>query len=675
MLEAHGDRRSDPYYWLRERPEPEVIAYLQAENAYADGVMAGAADLQERLYHEVLGRIEETDTSAPIFYRGWWNYTRTVEGFDYEIYCRRRGSLDAPEEIVLDGNELGKGHDYFELGYVERSPDENLVAYAVDVDGSELHELRFRNLATRADLEDEIHGVHYGAAWSADSLTFFYVRPDAAMRPYQVWRHRLGMAPDEDVLVFQEDDERFEVNVEPSKSERFIFITSASQVSSESRFLRSDEPERSLTLIEPRRANVEYSVEHQEDRFLILTNDGATDFRLMSAPVSNPCRSSWTEVVPERPGVRINFTDVHIGHVVLGQRSAGLERLEVLDTQTGGLDMVQQPDAAYTAFPGSSPSYDSHVMRFFYTSLTAPWSAVDYDMKTRERTVVKEQPVRGGYRRDDYATERLWATAPDGVRVPITLVYKLLAGDGEVAVQPAKARPLLLYGYGAYEHSNDPMFDPARLSLLDRGFVFAIAHVRGGGEMGREWYDKGKLLCKRNTFSDFIACAEHLVAEGYTSASRLAIRGRSAGGLLVGAVLNERPELFTCAVAQVPFVDALTTMLDSKLPLTVNEYDEWGNPAELEYYRYIKSYSPFDNVRSASYPALLVTGGLNDPRVSYWEPAKWVARLRTVNLGDGPILLKTQMGAGHMGPSGRYESWREEAFVMAFVVSQLGLDG
>jgi oligopeptidase B len=667
VLEAHGDRRSDPYYWLRERQDPEVIAYLEAENAYADGVMSGAADLQEKLYREVLGRIEETDTSAPIFYRGWWNYTRTVEGLDYEIYCRRRGSMDATEEIVLDGNELARGHDYFELGYVERSPDEDLVAYAVDVDGSERHELRFRNLTTSADLEDEIHGVYYGAAWSADSLTFFYVRPDAAMRPYQVWRHRLGSAADDDVLVFQEDDERYEVNVEPSKTERFIFITSASQVSSECRFLRSDDLERSPTLVEPRRANVEYSVEHQEDRFLILTNDGATNFRLMSAPVSSPRRSSWSELVPERSGVRINFTDVHKSHVVLGQRSDGLERLEVLDTQTGELHIVQQPDAAYTAFPGSSPSYDSEVMRFFYTSLTAPWSAVDYDMSTRQRTVVKEQPVRGGYSRDDYATERLWATARDGVRVPISLVYRrdLHAGRS----------PLLLNGYGAYEHSNDPMFDPARLSLLDRGFVFAIAHVRGGGEMGREWYENGKLLCKRNTFNDFIACAEHLVAAGYTSSSRLAIRGRSAGGLLVGAVLNERPDLFTCAVAQVPFVDALTTMLDDKLPLTVNEYDEWGNPAELEYYRYIKSYSPYDNVHSARYPALLVSGGLNDPRVSYWEPAKWVARLRTVNLGDGPILLKTQMGAGHMGPSGRYESWREEAFVMAFVLSQLGLDG
>ncbi len=509
--------------------------------------------------------------------------------------------------------------------------------------------------------------MYYGAAWAADSRTFFYVKPDATTRPYQVWRHRLGSASGADELVFQEDDERFEVGVEPSKSERYIFITTSSQVSSETHFLRSDAPVATPILIEPRRENIEYSVDHQEDRFLLLTNDGATNFRLMAAPTTSPGRASWTDVVPERARVRLNFTDVHQHHVVLGQRSEGLERLEVLDTDSGELHVVDQPDAAYTAFPGSSPDYASRVMRFFYTSLTAPWSAVDYDMDTRERTVVKEQLVRGGYDRNDYVTERLWASSHDGVEVPISVVFRR-----DLRREHA---PLLLNGYGAYEHSNDPMFDPARLSLLDRGFVFAIAHVRGGGEMGREWYEQGRLLHKGNTFEDFVACADQLIAEGYTTPGALAIRGRSAGGLLMGAVLNLRPELFACAVAQVPFVDALTTMLDDKLPLTVNEYDEWGNPQEPAFYRYIRGYSPYDQVRPAEYPAILATGALNDPRVSYWEPAKWVARLRTVNQGDRPILLKTQMGSGHMGPSGRYESWREEAFVMAFVISQLGLDG
>ena len=664
VLESNGDRRIDPFYWLREKDDADVIAYLEAENEYADAVTAPAADLQDKLYDEIVGRIQETDTSAPTFFKGWWHYTRTVEGLDYEIYCRREASMEAPEQVLLDGNELARGHEYFDLGYVERSPDEQLLAYATDLNGSERYELRFRNLVTGADLEDVVRDVYYGAAWSADSKTFFYVRPDAAMRPFQVWRHRLGTPGEQDVIVLEEGDERFELGVEATKSERYIIFTSASQVTSESRFLRTDDPEAEPVMVEPRRDGIEYSVDHQEDRFLILTNDGALNFRLMAAPTASQGRASWIEVVPERPGVRLNFTDVHKSHVVLGERSDGLQQLEVLNCAGGEMYVVEQPDAAYTAFPGSNPNYDSTVMRFFYTSLTAPFSAIDYDMRTRERTLIKEQPVRGGYDRTQYATERLWATATDGVRVPMSLLYgRGLKRDG--------SNPTLLYGYGAYEISMDPMFDPARLSLLDRGFVFAIAHVRGGGEMGREWYEDGKLFHKRNTFTDFVACADHLVAQRYTSPRGLAIRGRSAGGLLIGAVLNMRPELFGCAVAQVPFVDALTTMLDDKLPLTINEYDEWGNPADPELYRYMKSYSPYDNLHPAEYPALLATGGLNDPRVSYWEPAKWVAKLRTMNRGERPILLKTEMGSGHMGPSGRYDSWREEAFVMAFVMSQL----
>ena len=664
VLEAHADKRVDPYYWLRDKDDPEVIAYLEAENTYAEAVMAPTAPLQERLYRETIGRIQETDYSAPTLYKGWWTYVRTVEGLDYEIYCRRRATMDSPEEILLDGNELAKGHEYFDLGYVERSPDETLLAYAADLDGSEHHVLRFRDLATGADLEDVIRGVYYGSAWSADSRTFFYVMTDAAMRPFQVWRHTLGTATEDDALVMQEDDERFELSVEPTKSERYIVLSSTSQVTSELSILESDDPTGKPRLIEARRHGVEYSVDHQGDRFLILTNDGARNFRLMAAPVASPGRESWTEIVPERSAVRLNYTDVFVSHVVFGQRADGLQRLEVLDCATGNLHVVEQPDSAYTAFPGSDPNFDSQVMRFFYTSLTAPFSAVDYDMRTHERTVVKEQPVRGGYDRGDYATERIWAVAPDGVRVPISIVYRLgLRHDG--------SSPALLTGYGAYELSTDPMFDPVRLSMLDRGFVFAIAHVRGGGEMGREWYEDGKFLHKKNTFTDFIACAERLVELGYTNPRRLAIRGRSAGGLLMGAALNLRPDLFACAVAQVPFVDALTTMLDDKLPLTVNEFDEWGNPAEEDFYRYIKSYSPYDNVRTAAYPALLATAGLNDPRVSYWEPAKWVAKLRVLNRGDGVLLLKTQMGSGHSGPSGRYESWREEAFITAFVLDQV----
>ncbi len=674
LLEAHGDRRDDPYYWLREKDNPEVIAYLEAENSYADAVMAPSAQLQEKLYREIVGRVQETDTSAPTFFKGWWTYTRTVEGLDYEIYCRRRGSMDAAgrakgalqgvEEVILDGNELAKGHEYFDLGYVERSPNDNLLAYAVDLDGSELHELRFRDLTTGTDLEDVIRAVSYGSAWAADSRTFFYVRSDAAMRPYQVWRHVVGTPTDQDALVLQEDDEHFELSVELTKSERYLVFTSTSQVTSECRFMRSDEPTAQPQLVEPRRPDIEYSIEDQGENFLILTNDGAKNFRLMAAPVAGPGRASWTDVVRERADVRLNYIDVHAGHVVLGERSDGLQRIEVLDSASGSLHVVEQPDAAYTAFPGSNPNYDSTVMRFFYTSLSAPWSAIDYDMNTRRRELVKEQPVRGGYDRADYVTERVWADAPDGVRVPMSLVFRRgLKRDG--------SNRALLNGYGAYELSSDPMFDSGRLSLLDRGFVFVIAHVRGGGEMGRGWYEDGKFLRKTNTFSDFIACAERLVELGYTSPDRLAIRGRSAGGLLIGAVVNMRPDLFACAVAQVPFVDALTTMLDDKLPLTVNEFDEWGNPAELGFYRYIKSYSPYDNVHLADYPALVVTGGLNDPHVSYWEPAKWVAKLRFLGRGDRPVIFKTDMGAGHSGPSGRYDSWREEAFISAFVLDQV----
>ncbi|GAC1643651.1 MAG: oligopeptidase B [Candidatus Dormibacteraceae bacterium] len=654
----------DPYYWLREKDNPEVIAYLEAENTYTDAVVEPTAPLREQLYREIVGRVQETDTSAPVFDKGWWTYSRTVEGLDYEIYCRRKGSMDSPEEVLLDGNELAKGHEYFDLGYVERSPDENLLSYAVDFDGSERHELRFRDLRSGNELADTIPGVYYGAAWAADSKTFFYVRPDAAMRPYQVWRHVVGTPADQDVLVLQEDDEHFELSVELTKSERYVVFSSTSQVTGECRVVRSDAPDSEPQLVEARRHGIEYSIDHQEDRFLVLTNDGARDFRLMAAPIASPGRASWKELIPERPGVRLNAVDVHADHVVLGQRSDGLQRLEVLDCATGGLHVVAQPDPTYTAFPGSSPAYDSAVMRFFYTSLTAPFSAVDYDMRTRERTVVKEQPVRGGYNRTDYITERQWAIAPDGVRVPISIVYR----NG---LEHHGGNPALLNGYGAYELSNDPMFDPARLSLLDRGFVFAIAHVRGGGEMGRGWYEDGKFLHKTNTFTDFIACAERLVHLGLTTPDRLAIRGRSAGGLLIGAVVNLRPDLFACAVAQVPFVDALTTMLDDKLPLTVNEYDEWGNPAEPDFYRYLKSYSPYDNVHPAQYPALLVTAGLNDPRVSYWEPAKWVAKLRSTAHTARTLLLKTQMGSGHSGPSGRYESWREEAFVSAFIIDQV----
>ncbi|HSS93945.1 MAG TPA: S9 family peptidase [Candidatus Dormibacteraeota bacterium] len=668
VLTKHGDSRIDSYFWLRQKANPDVIAYLRAENEFTNEVMEPTTGIQACLYKEIVGRIQQTDTSPPTFFKGYWHYTRTVEGLDYDIHCRRKGSMEAPEEVELDANELATGHEYFELGFVEHSPDANILAYAVDLTGNELHQVRFRDLSRGHALPDVLDEVYYGSAWSADSQTFFYIRADKTMRPFQVWRHSLGTQVEEDVLVLQEDDEHFELGVELTKSERYIIFTSSSQLTSESRYLRSDHPTAEPALIEARRRGVEYSVDHQEDRFLILTNDGARNFRLVATAIDRPGRESWTDLVPERPGVRLNSTDVHKRHVVLGQRSDGLQRLEVFDTETGRLHLVEQPDSTYTAYAGSNPVYDSSVMRFFYTSLVAPWSSFDYDMNTHERVLVKEQPVAGGYDRADYITDRLWATSTDGVRVPLSIVYRRgLVLDG--------ANPTMLYGYGAYEMPSDPMFDAARLSLLDRGFVYAVAHVRGGGEMGREWYEDGKFLNKTNTFDDFIACAIALIERGYTTPRKLAIRGRSAGGLLIGAVLNARPDLFACAVAQVPFVDALTTMLDESIPLTVNEYEEWGDPNDPEFYDYMKSYSPYDNVRRTNYPAVLATAGLNDPRVPYWEPAKWVAKLRGATLSTRPILLKTDLGSGHSGPSGRYESWREEAFVSAFVVDQLGAIG
>ncbi len=668
VLARHGDERVDPYYWLRDRSDPEVIAYLEAENAHTAALTAPTQQLEEKLYQEIVSRIQETDTSAPTFYKGYWYYSRTVEGLQYSISCRRPRSMDAPEQVMLDGNEMARGRAYFRVGVFDVSPDQSLLAYAADFTGSEKFTLRFRNLATGDDLDDAVEGVYYGSAWALDNRTFFYTKPDGAMRPYQVWRHQLGAPTEQDMLVLQEDDERFFLSVRLTKSERFVLLASGSKLTSEWRFLPSDEPDATPRMIAPRRQGVEYAVEHQEERFLILTNDGARDFKLMAAPITNPGVANWSPVVAERSQVRLNSMDVYRAYIVLGQRCDGLQTLEVLDCASGERDLVEQPEAAYTAYPGANPAYDSQVMRFTYTSLTTPTSAFDYDMATRRRTLVKEQPVRGGYDRSAYVTERRWASTGDGVRVPMSLVYRRgLVKDG--------TNPALLYGYGSYEASSDPYFSSDRLTLLDRGFVYAIAHVRGGGEMGRDWYENGKFLNKINTFTDFIASGERLFAEGYTAPARLAIRGGSAGGLLIGAVLNLRPDLCRCAVAQVPFVDVLTTMLDETLPLTTNEYEEWGNPNDPGFYQFMKRYSPYDNVKAARYPAILATAGLNDPRVSYFEPAKWVAKLRSVNRSSRPVLLKTQMGAGHAGPSGRYRAWREEAFVIAFVLSQLGVEG
>jgi oligopeptidase B len=671
----HGDTVVDEYAWLRDRDDPDTIAYLEAENAFTEAGLAHQAPLREQLFQEIKGRIRETDLSVPTRQRGWWWYSRTEEGKQYAISCRKavspaddghRPAADTPEEVLLDANVEAGDSPFFSMGAFDVTTDGTTLAWSLDTDGSEVYELRFRDLRTGEDLPDRVPGTYYGTAWAADHRTLFYVKPDEAMRPHQLWRHTLGTPAADDVLVLQEDDERFYLGVGTSKDDRFIFVHLGSKVTDEVRFLDASDPTGELRVVQPRQQDVEYGVEHREGRFLIVTNaDDALDFKLVEAPVETPGREHWTDVVPHRPGVKLSGIDVFADHLVLFERAEGVRRIRVRRLSDGEEHLISQPEPVSTA-SGGSAEYDTTTLRYGYTSMVTPSSVFDYDMVTRERVLLKQQEVVGGYDPDLYATERLWATAPDGERVPMSIAYRR---DRRRDVPG----PAFLYGYGSYESSMDPSFSSVRLSLLDRGFVYAIAHIRGGGELGRRWYLDGKLLQKRNTFTDFVACAEHLVADGWTTPAQLAIRGGSAGGLLMGAVVNLRPDLFGAVVAEVPFVDALNTILDPSLPLTVMEWEEWGNPVDsAEVYAYMKGYAPYENVRPVDYPPMLVTGGLNDPRVSYWEPAKFVARLRTTATGSAPLFLKTEMGAGHMGPSGRYDAWKDEAFVLAFVLETLG---
>jgi len=665
-LTAHGDERVDEWYWLRDKDDPAVIALLEAENEHTAAVLAPTEGLQKRIYDEIVGRIQETDLSVPARKGDWWYLSRTVEGLQYAIWCRRRGGPDGPEEVILDQNELAGDAGYFAVANTAVSPDTARLVYGTDDNGSERYTLHVRDLTTGEDLADEVPGTYYGVSWAADNATFFYTRVDDAMRPFQLWRHTVGTAAGDDVLVFQEDDERFFVGVGMTKTERYVVLSSESKVTSECHVLAADDPLGAFRVVQPREQGVEYHLEHHGDRFLVVTNaDGAENFKLVEAPVDDPGRANWTEVVAHRDDVKLDGIDVFAGHLALFERADGLRRVAVRRLSDGATHVIEQSEEVSTVFPDANMEFDTTVLRFGYTSMVTPRSVFDYDMEARTRQLLKQQPVLGGYDPGDYETSRLWATAPDGERVPMSLVHKRgLSLDG--------AAPALLYGYGSYEISIDPTFSPLRLSLLDRGVVFAIAHVRGGGEMGRRWYEDGKMQHKKHTFDDFVACAEHLVASGYTSPERLAMRGGSAGGLLMGAVLNLRPDLFRAVVADVPFVDVLTTILDETLPLTVTEWEEWGNPkADPDVYAYVKSYSPYDNVAAVDHPAVLAIGGLNDPRVSYWEPAKWVQRLRDRGTGASPVLLKTEMGAGHGGPSGRYDSWREEALVYAFLLGAL----
>jgi oligopeptidase B len=671
--EAHGDRRDDDYHWLTDRDDPEVTAYLEAENAYAEAVMASTSDLQERLYAEIVARIQETDLSVPVRHGPFRYYSRSVEGLQYPIYCRHPEEDTPAEQVLLDQNALAAGHEYCAIGGLETSPDHTLMAWSLDTEGDEEYVLRVRDLTTGEDRPEAIPRTSYGLAWANDNRTVFYTVLDDAQRPWQVWRHALGTDPSTDVLVHQEDDDRFFATVSRTRSGRFIVIDLHSAVTSEVRILPADDPAGTFAVVEPRRQEIEYAVEHHGDRFFILTNDEAVNFRLVEAPVDDPGRANWRDVIPHDPQVKLEAAAAFAGHLVVMDRAEAVRRLRVrgLTDASAGEHLVELPETVSTVSMSEeeNPEFDTSVLRFTYTSLITPRTVYDYDLDTRERTLLKQDPVLGGYDPAAYRTERLWATADDGERIPISIVYRDgLARDGSA--------PCLLYGYGAYEHSSEPRFSSLRLSLLDRGWSYAIAHVRGGGEMGRLWYLDGKLGHKQNTFGDFIACGEHLVAERWTSTERLTALGGSAGGLLIGAVINQRPELFRAAVAEVPFVDALTTILDPSLPLSVIEWEEWGDPLhDKAFYDTMKAYSPLDNVTAQRYPQLLVTAGLNDPRVSYWEPAKWVAKLRTTRLGDDLLLLRTEMGAGHGGPSGRYDAWRKEAFTFAFLLQAVGQSG
>lgn len=660
QISLHGDTRADDYLWLRDRSDPDVIPYLDAENRYTDEVMAPTKSLQAGLYHEILGRIQETDMSVPVKRDDYFYYTRTEEGKAYSIQCRKRGTLDAPEEILLDSNALAEGQQYFRLGNFAVSPDHRLLAYSTDLEGDEAYTIYVKDLPTGELLPDRIANTYYSLEWANDNRTFFYTVLDAAKRPYRAFRHELGAASD--TLVYQEDDGRFNLGLGKTRSRRFIFIELASSITSELHYLEAGDPRGELRMLFPRRQGVEYDASHHGEYFYIRTNDQAKNFRLIRCPIGNPSVSE--EIIPGRGGITIEGVDSFESHLVIYERDRGLEKIAIHDSSGAFSHYIDFPEPVYSVGAGGNAEYKTDVLRFNYTSLVTPASVFDYNVHTRARELKKQYEVRGGYDASQYQSERIFAKAPDGVEVPISLVYRK-------GFERNGASPMLLYGYGAYGHSIDPRFSSDRLSLLDRGFVFAIAHIRGGTELGEEWHDQGKLLQKKNTFTDFIACAEHLLAERYTSTDRLAIMGGSAGGLLVGAVLNLRPELFHAAIAKVPFVDTLNTMLDPTLPLTIAEYEEWGNPEQEEFYRYIRSYSPYDNVAPRKYPAMLVTAGLNDPRVSYWEPAKWVAKLRALNTHSNVLLLKTDMGSGHFGPSGRYEGIKEVAFDYAFLLSRI----
>lgn len=665
-LTHHEHARIDPYYWLNERENAEVIAYLEAENEYTASVMAGTLQFQQKLYDEMLGRIQQTDMSVPYKLNGYWYYNRFEEGKEYPLYCRKADTEGAEEEIMLDGNAMAEGYAYFQIGGFQVSSDNKILAYAVDTVSRRQYTIYIKNLETGEVYADAIPNTSGNMAWVNDNKTLYYSIKDETLRPFKILKHSLGADQKTDQLVYHETDPTFYSFVFKTKSTEYITIGSASTVSSEYRIQPANQPDAPFTVVQPRKRDHLYSIEHFGNHFYIRTNLDAKNFRMMKTPVSKTTLENWTEVIAHREDVFLQDFEVFASYLALNERKAGLTKVRIMKWDGADDHYLDFGEPAYLAYLSTNLDFETDKLRFGYTSLTTPNSIFEYNMASRGKELLKQQEVLGGYNPDDYQSERFFVTSHDGVQVPVSLVYKKgLLKNGK--------NPLVLYGYGSYGASMDAYFSSSRLSLLDRGFVWAVAHTRGGQEMGRHWYDDGRLLNKKNTFHDFIAAAEALIEKNYTSSNHMFAMGGSAGGLLVGAVMNMRPDLWKGVIAQVPFVDVVTTMLDESIPLTTGEYDEWGNPNEKEYYEYMLSYSPYDNVEAKNYPAMLVTTGLHDSQVQYWEPAKWVARLRQLKTDNNTLLLKTNMDFGHGGASGRFEQLREVALEYTFMMKELGM--
>ncbi len=664
----HGQTRTDNYYWLNDRENPEVIDYLNAENAYTKEIMNSTVELQSKIYDEIVGRIKQTDESVPYNYNGYSYYVKFEEGQEYPIYCRKKLDNTSVKEIFLNGNVLAEGYPYFQIGGWKFSSNNEILAYSIDTVSRRKYDIYFKDIKTGKISDEVISNTTGNVVWANDNKTIFYQTKDKTLRSYRIYKHAIGDPVESDILIFEEKDPTFSVSIYKTKSEKYLVINSNSTLTSESRILNADNPDGEFKVFQPRIPKMEYGISHQDGKFLVLTNYKAPNFQLMEVGENNTEIENWKELIAVRDDVLLEYVSVFDKFYVLAERKSGLPKFRIFNTDSGKNYYMNFDEIDYYVTASSNPDYYSKQYRYNYTSLKTPRSVYDYDMVTRNKEMLKRQEVVGGYNPDDYITERKYATARDGANVPISIVYKKgYEFNGKA--------PLLLYGYGSYGYSIESTFRSSRLSLLDRGFAFAIAHIRGGEEMGRNWYDNGKMLNKKNTFFDFIDCGKYLVDENYTSPEKMFAMGGSAGGLLVGAVINYSPKLFKGAIAAVPFVDVVTTMLDESIPLTTGEYDEWGNPNDKVYYDYMLSYSPYDQVESKDYPALLVTTGLHDSQVQYWEPAKWVAKLRDMKTDDNLLLLQTNMDFGHGGASGRFEQYKETALEYAFMLMLLQPDG